>query len=400
MEKLNKVAVVVGSMNCMPTEYALLLAEKGWNVTHYYDAKDNDLLSNPLIKLNGISINSTLKIRKQKFPHPIAYLFSRGLHKTLIDELDRADFVILSGTAISLARLLKRKIDKNVIAIGYGDDISVFCNLDWPFKRFNERNHFVKILYGWSLFKLHNRLVKIQRSGVVSSTHLSYFPVGFDRKTDRILDELLLSADTVRLDRYSISTRNLPRLYEPQFVDREEDLKVMFPVRFSSSSDTFLDKGWKIFLEGVAAYIRLRPARGVVFICFNKGDCLQDAKDMAGSLKVDKFIKWLDVVPFQELYPLMNNADVIVDQLGEQWLGVGMWGALLGKPVISNLSNPSIQGKFKGPYFLHAMNAAQFAAQLVTCESEEFRLKARSVNREFAKNSLSLEAEFELWQVV
>jgi glycosyltransferase involved in cell wall biosynthesis len=133
------------------------------------------------------------------------------------------------------------------------------------------------------------------------------------------------------------------------------------------------------------------------FFCFNKGEDVNEAKQYARQLNVDEKIRWLDVVPFGDLFSLMNDVDVIVDQLGEQWLGVGMWGALLGKPVISNLSNSFINEKFRDACFLHAENADQFASQLQKCESVEFRVKARRDNSKFACNKLSLESEFDAW---
>lgn len=397
--KQNNSAIVVGSMNCMPTEYAKLLARRGWLVTHYSDADANDTLSNPLLRHKGITNTVNLTVHKLRFTHPISYLFPNLFHRRLVAELNESDLVILSGAAISLARLIKRTNEKDVIAIGYGDDVSVLCNIEWPSTRLNQRGFFSRITFGGLTFLLHARLVTLQRAGLGSCTHFAYFPKDFDDKTDKMLCGITKGDTPKRLSRYSISTDNLPKLHVSPLAKVKADMKVMFPVRFSSSSEVFLGKGWRIFIEGVDAFIRLRTEVDVVFYCFNKGDMLDEAKEYARYLGVDSKIQWLNVVPFEDLFSLMNDVDVIVDQLGEQWLGVGMWGALLGKPVISNLSNPSIQEKFKGSCFLHALNAQQFALQLQACESADFRLRARETNTRFAFEKLSLEAEFDTWGV-
>jgi hypothetical protein len=110
----------------------------------------------------------------------------------------------------------------------------------------------------------------------------------------------------------------------------------------------------------------------------------------------DKFM-WLEVVQFDELFSLMNDVDVVVDQLGGQYIGQGMWAGLLGKPVITSISQPAQEAKFKNTFFLHASNSNEFIVQLEKCLSEEYRLDAIMVNKKFVAEKLSLEKEFYGW---
>jgi hypothetical protein len=392
-------ATVVGSMNCMPTEYAVLLSNRGWKVLHYIDANSADSLSNPLIRHKNYIEISNICYSFMRFKHPFYFLLSTIFHRRLITQLNMSNLIILSGASISLARFIKNINKKTVLALGYGDDLSVFCNMAWPLARLSQRGFWAKLFFGWFVFILQNWFVNIQRKGLSACTHVAYFPTGFDPKTDKLLNELIKDDAPQRLTRYSINTDNLPIL-KPTFLATEQvGMKVMFPVRFSSSSDIFLGKGWKVFLDGVACYLKLRPKTNIKFYCFNKGDLVDEAKEYAKHLGVDNNIMWLNVVPFDILYSYMNDVDVIVDQLGDQWLGVGMWGALLGKPVISNLSKPAIRDKFSGSRFLHAEDAQQFAMQLISCESLEFRLNTAKINTNFAIEKLSLKNEFDTWGV-
>ena len=394
---MSKMVVIVGSMNCMPTEYAMLLSKQGWKVFHYIDANANDALSNPLLSNRYTEDSIEFNISKMKFKHPLSFLLPNLLHRKILTELNMCDLVFLSGASISLARLIKKQDSRKVLALGYGDDLSVFCNTEWPLARLKQRSWATKFLFGWLVFFLQILLVSFQRKGLAACTHVAYFPQGFDKKTDIILNELIRDNKPQRLTRYSISTANVPVLQSTFLSTKKMGMKVMFPVRFSSSSDIFLGKGWKIFIEGVASYVKIRPNTDTIFYCFNKGDLLDEAKIYALNLGVENKIEWLDVVPFDILYSYMNNVDVIVDQLGDQWLGVGMWGALLGKPVISNLSKPSIEEKFSGSFFLHAADAQQLSSQLISCESLEFRAHAAEINTRFAIDKLSLESEFLTW---
>lgn len=381
----------------MPTEYAIALAELEANVVHYYDAEPTDSLSNPKLRYPGIIKVANLKLKELKYRHPMHYIASILLHSSIIEELKSADIAILSGPAISLARFLNERC--TVIAIGYGDDISAFCNPEWPFFNFKRRSLFQRIMFGWVLFLLQRYFVCLQRRGLSSSTIYSYFVPGLDVRTDLILSNLIQSNKPRRVSRYSISTKNVPELKDSLVKKIDARLKVIFPVRFSSSSVMFADKGWRNFINYANSYIEAKKKdfEAVAFICFNKGDQVDEAKRAIQALSIDRYFHWFDVVPFNDLYSMMNDSDVVVDQLGDQWVGVGLWGGLLGKPVICNLATSEKRDMFRDSYFLHASNSDQFCDHLSHCESMEFIGEARRVNPLVVKERFSIEKEINQW---
>lgn len=396
--KNHKLATVVGSMNCMPTEYASILAERGYEVSHYYDADDQDSLSNPTIRwLNILPLNN-LRLMKMKWFHPFTYLLPLLFHRKVLRDLQQSQVVFLSGFSISLARFAAIEPGVTVLALGYGDDLSVFLNPLWPKQRFLERSVLQKILFGWIVYFLHEKLVRLQRAGLRKCTHVAYFPPGFDPRTDDMLSDLFVPQDIERLVRYSINTKRLPILHPTRFREHRSSLKVIFPVRFGSSSDIFLDKGWRHFIEGVAEYFRRRPKSDALFICFNKGD-VREAKAMAACLGIETHLHWVDTVVFDELYSMMNDCDVVVDQLGGQWLGVGMWGGLLGKVVMSNLESPAKKKYFENSHVLSANTPSAFADQLMLCESVAFRKFTAERSQRFAACAFDLHREFDGWKL-
>lgn len=394
--KNHKLATVVGSMNCMPTEYASLLADRGYEVIHYYDAADQDSLSNPTVSWrNTLPINN-LRLQKVRWFHPFTYLLPFIFHKTVLRDIEQSKIVILSGLNISLARLTVFDPNITLLALGYGDDLSVFLNPLWPKQRFLERGLLQKIFFGWIVYFLHARLVRLQKSGLSNCKYVTYFPTGFDPRTDSILSELSTLTGIRRLTRYSINTKRLPVLQSTHINEHRSSLKVIFPVRFGSSSDIFLDKGWPIFISGVAEYFRKRPKSDALFYCFNKGDTCE-AKAMATSLGIETRFQWIDTVVFDELYSMMNDCDVVIDQLGIQWSGVGMWGGLLGKVVISNLESPAKKKYFENSHFLNANSAYALAEHLILCESITFRRITAESSQRFAASTFDLHSEFDSW---
>jgi hypothetical protein len=392
-----KKVVVVGSMNCMPTEYAIALAHLGADVINYYDAGPNDSLSNPFLRYPRIADYINVKFEKIRYDHPLYYIASVLIHYSMIKRLKQADIVILSGPAISLGRFLKGK--RKVIAIGYGDDISLFCNSSWPVFNFQRRSFIAKLIFGWILLCLQKYFVYLQRLGLISCEFYSYFVPGIDIKTDAILNNLVPSGGAIRLSRFAINLNNVPIIRDTCIKKINARLKVIFPVRFNSSSVMFADKGWKKFINSANNYIKTRKKNigDVAFICFNKGDQVAEAKIKIKDLSIDKYFYWFDVVPFYDLYSMINDSDVVVDQLGEQWIGVGLWGGLLGKPVISNLSNVMKEDMFKDSYFLHAENSDQFCHHLLSCESLDFLKQASIVNPSIVRKRFSIENEIEQW---
>src|SRR5258708_32185059 len=161
-------ALVIGSMNCMPTEYAILLTKYCEEVVHYYDADGNDTLSNPTIRWGDKSRERTrgISLKKIFIRHHLSYLLPRLFHYKLVSQLNRADLVILSGPSISLARLVKGS-GKKIIALSFGSDISLYCNPAWPAMAV-EKMRGIKAIIKPQLIFLKSLFVKLQTAGLRS----------------------------------------------------------------------------------------------------------------------------------------------------------------------------------------------------------------------------------------
>ena len=393
-------AVVVGSMNCMPTEYAILLKRYCSEVVHYYDADEQDTLNNPVIRWGVGSSARTygLCIKKLRLHHHLSYLFPRLLHFGLLAEMKSADVILLSGPNISLARLLE-KTGKKIVALSYGNDISLYCNPDWPEMALAEVRGVKRIvmpLLRW----LKSAFVKLQIAGLNSCTHYSYFIPGVDLETDALLDRILVGKHKpTRLPRYSINIDNLERdEFEDQLPHFVDIYRIVFPVRFSEGNELLGNKGWRLLFDGLKEYKTVAGKR-FKCVCFRKGNFLA-AMDYAKMLGIDDVIEWHDTVAFDTIIQYYRSADVVIEQLGSHWIGQGLYAMALGKPVIGRCSTEKQTGFFKESGLLFAEDVAALVGHLVRCEDKGVCEKIGKQSREFVRTKAAIEAEFLQWGIL
>jgi len=391
-------ALVIGSMNCMPTEYAILLAKYCEEVVHYYDADGNDTLSNPTIRWGDKSRERTrgISLKKIFIRHHLSYLLPRLFHYNLVFQLSRADLAILSGPSISLARLVKGS--GKIVALSYGNDISLYCNPAWP-EMAVEKVRGIKAIIKPQLIFLHSQFVKLQTAGLRSCTHYSYFITGMHPEIDSLLDRILVGVNRpIRLPRYSINL-SVP------CTDRRADLlphlkdayRILFPVRFSDN-ELLGNKGWTLLFDGLRKY-RSLGGKPFVCVCFKKGD-YSAAQAYAKGIGIDDVIEWHDVVPFDTLEQYFTSADVVIEQLGSHWIGQGLYAMALGKPVIGRLTTEKQIEFFAGSGLLTANDADSLADQLVNCESERFREEVGNRSSAFVPAKAAIEPEFVKWGIL
>ena len=390
-------AVVIGSMNCMPTEYAILLNKYCGEVVHYYDAGDYDTLSNPTIRWGANSSARTkgLCIKKIRFQHHLSYLSPHLFHYNLLTQIRSADVVLLSGPSISLARLLVSP-DKKVVALSYGNDISLYCNPKWPEIALSEVSGLRKIITPL-LLMLKSAFVKLQIAGLRSCTHYSYFISGFDTEIDHLLKRILVGDhEPIRLPRYSINIDILERdQFEDQLPHLVETYKILFPVRFSEGNELLGNKGWRILFDGLKKYKNSR-AKKFICICFKKGN-YQAAIEYANTQGIDDVLEWHDIVSFDAIIQYYRSADVVVEQLGSHWIGQGLYAMALGKPVIGRVTTEKQVEFFKESGLLTADDADGLVSHLIQCESNEIRENVGRTSREFVRARAAIEPEFIKW---
>jgi glycosyltransferase involved in cell wall biosynthesis len=393
-------AVVVGSMNCMPTEYAILLKKYCEEVIHFYDADKHDALSNPTIRWGERSKERTqgISLRRVVIHHHLSYLFPRLFHFRLISRLNNADLIVLSGPSISLARLLK-KPGKTIIALSYGNDISLFCNPAWPEMAVSEVQG-MKRAFKPVLRVLKAIFVGLQINGLRSCTHYSYFIEGIDPEVDSLLKRILVGINNqIRLPRYSINTDTLQQNSAClSNVYPKNMYKILFPVRFSEGNELIGDKGWRILFDGLKKY-RALGEKKFVCVCFKKG-AYSEAQSYAREIGIDDCIAWQDVVPFDTLVHYYRNADVVIEQLGTHIIGQGLYAMALGKPVVGRVSTEKQIEFFKESGLLSVDGVDSLVTHLVECESESYREKIGKKSREFVLARATIESEFRQWGVL
>lgn len=389
-------ALVIGSMNCMPTEYAILLKKYCEEVVHYYDAGALDTLSNPKIRWGDKSKNKThgISVRKIIFRHYLSYLLPRLFHHKMISELNSADLIILSGPSISLARLVSVP-GKKVIALSYGSDISLFCNPGWPTMTV-PKTCGLKGMVTPHLRLLRSKFVKMQVAGLKSCTHYSYFINGLDPETDDLLDKIFFDAiHPVRLPRYSIGLGILDmNNHTNPFLHHGDLYKILFPVRFSEH-ELLGNKGWRMLFDSLQKY-KIVSKRKFICICFKKGNYYA-AQTYAKEIGVDDVIEWQEVVAFDALVQYYRNADVVVEQLGSHWVAQGLFAMALGKPVIGRVSTARQIDFFKESGLLTVENVDSLVLHLLNCESESYRDDVGNQSRTFVPARAEIEQEFAKW---
>lgn len=393
-------ALVVGSMNCMPTEYAILLKRYCSEVVHYYDADEQDTLNNPIIRWGAGSSARTygIHIKKLRLHHHLSYLLPRLFHFNLLAQMRSADVILLSGPNISLARLIGRA-GKKVVALSYGNDISLYCNPDWPEMALDEiggSKRIFKPLLRW----LKSAFVELQAAGLNSCTHYSYFIPGVDPGTDALLDHILVGEHKpTRLPRYSINIDNLERgEFEDPLPHLADTYRIVFPVRFSEGNELLGNKGWRLLFDGLKAY-KAVAGRSFVCVCFRKGGFLA-AMDYTKTLGIEDVIEWHDTVSFDTIVQYYRSADVVVEQLGSHWIGQGLYAMALGKPVIGRCSTEAQREFFKASGLLFTEDVDSLVSHLRRCEDKTYREIIGERSRDFVHKNAAIEVEFMQWGIV
>ena len=90
-------------------------------------------------------------------------------------------------------------------------------------------------------------------------------------------------------------------------------------------------------IRGIARFVKENNIeRNLKIIFFEKGDDLDLAKKMCEDLGIARFITWSPLVSMEKLKEYFAGCDVAFDQLGDQWLGAGLFSMLTGRPLIAN----------------------------------------------------------------
>ncbi len=343
--------VFLGNMNNLPFYFAKEIKDRGYDVTFIVDANKELLLDRPE-SLNKIYVNNYPDwiierpvSEKMKF---LKFCYPKIFYSTIIKYLNSFDVIFLNGDWISLGGFLKK--EKLVIDIFAGFDLDLSAD-------YNKRNYFVhsfkksgsiikKIIPDYITGALFTKFIRLQRKGIRRANVVNYYLSGINIVGDNLLNEIKDGQQYKRLELRGFDCNKFE--YKVPEINREKFV-ILNITRFFYRTDRNDNKRNDIMIKGIGQFIKKNtPSKDFLeIIFFNKGVDLEDAKRLCTLHGLDPYIQWRNEVSLHELKNYFEYCDVAFDQLGEQWVGSGLYSMLTGRPLIAN-GRPDIFEKYTG----------------------------------------------------
>lgn len=386
LKKNGGAIVFIGGMNAMPMMYAIELKKSGFKVLYLVDRPQTDTLSRPENHYSEISYPypewvCEFPVRSQMLIPFFRSYFARRINRLVIEKFgEEAQAFFLNGFFISLSPFLSSKSKK--IALSHGSDLDSWADLDGAnelAESFNRKSIF-KYFPVSVAKKLVRAVVIRQFEGFKKSDLAIYFPKGFNKFGDRVLEKLETEGLEV-LERYDVSFD--PLKGEGQTFKEPNGTFVIFSgVRFTfktfSEGNADYSKGNDHIINGLGLFHKKYPNIEVHFV--EKGPDLEIARQLCSENGLDSVVVWHKEMKFVELLKLYRISDVCFDQVGRHWIGaVGAYGLWLGKPLIANDSLPVLCGIWpEDNPICSAANAEDVCNQLLRLVDDDVR---RDVSR-------------------
>ena len=339
----NRLIVFLGTMNAMPMMYAWELKKRGYKVLYFVDRPQSDALSRPENHFPDISYPYPDWIIEFPLRTQIVLPYLRKFYankiKNVIHKVCEKDvqLYVLNGLFFSLAKFLEKGARK--IALAHGSDLDSWADVEGIpglVKSFHKKSVF-KFLPFLISGKLISLAVKRQYDGVSNCDAVAYFPRGFNKSGDRVLDRLTKDGVTC-LERYDISFEPL-KAESREFKLPGDKLVIFSGVRFmfktfSEGNDGYA-KGNDLIIEGIARFYKENPLIEVHFV--EKGPDVEEAKRLCAVTGLTPVVIWHKEMRFKQLLALYAKSDICFDQVGGHWIAaIGCYALWLGKPLIAN----------------------------------------------------------------
>lgn len=366
----------------MPMQYALQFKQDGYDVKYIVDVDKEDTLSRPECQFSEIPYPYPEWIEEIAVPAvSLRAIFPSLFFKKILTILKNYDVVVLSGWYISLAPYLPAST--KVIFLPHGSDLDTWCDAGKAselakvgrFKSF----YFIKKM-------LASAVIKKMISGLSRANLISYFPPGLNLSGDQIIQRLK-NKDCVVVGRYDVSIDKFKNLNFEK--NTNDSLVLCSAVRFdylevAGVNNKYL-KGNDLIIKAIARFYK-EVNSNIKVVFFNKGMNLKEAKKLCNDVGISHLIEWKEQMPLKDLLQVMRTSDICFDQVGRHWMGaVGVYGLLLGKPVIANY-RPEILDVFfdgKSPVF-QATNEQEIFDHLIHLNNSKNREAVCNESREFA----------------
>ena len=335
--------VFLGTMNAMPMMYAWELKKLGYRVLYFVDRPQSDTLSRPENHFPEISYPYPDWIIEFPLRTQIALPYFQKFYANKIKRIIRkicknsVQLYVLNGLFFSIAKFLER--DARKIALAHGSDVDSWADVEGIpslVKSFHKKSIF-KFLPFFISEKLIPLAVNRQYEGITHCNAVAYFPRGFNKSGDRVLDNLAKNGVNC-LERYDVSFEPL-KAQNRGYKQAGNKLVVFSGVRFmfktfSEANDGYA-KGNDLIIEGLARFYKENPLIEVHFV--EKGPDVDEAKKLCVAKGLAPAVTWHKEMKFNQLLSLYAKSDICFDQVGEHWVGaIGCYALWLGKPLIAN----------------------------------------------------------------
>lgn len=330
----------VGNMNNMSYLFSREMKNQEIDVVLYVDVPPEFKLDRPEAYDSNVSYpypNWIKEIPIPRISHFVKRLVPSVFYKKLIRELNSYDVVVLNGNWMTLAPYLEAKTTIYSLCAGY--EIDALSDLD-NVKMFAES--IVKkeprlAKFNFLLLPILKRRISLQRRGISRSDGINYYPTGISVRGDELIQDIMGNKKYRRLELRGFPTSEFEYV-EPQINKR--NFTILNFTRFFFLNEQHDNKRNDIMLEGIGLFLKsINFKDDIEIFFFNKGDkqSLKKAKEIINSLNYSKYVTWFDEVSQDELFNrIVPNCDVAFDQLGNQWIGAGIWVMLIGRPLIAN----------------------------------------------------------------
>jgi glycosyltransferase involved in cell wall biosynthesis len=335
----------LGNMNNLGYVYAKALRKRGYEVTLFLDVDKSYFLDRPESWEGGELEGDTSWIIEPFYNNENALYrltFPKLLLRKLLRKLDTYDVIFLNGKWTALGSFLKDSKKVFGLFAGYEldvlGDISTVKTLAADF--YNSRYKKIKGLIPRSWVNafyanyIHNHIRGIKRTDL-----LSYYAEGISPKGDELIKQIKSGQNYSRLQVRGFDTSHFP--FAPK--ERTGEFVILNTTRFYFLEEREDNKRNDIMLHGIAKFIDDNKIQNTRLIFFEKGIDLAAAKQLCTELGLDKYIEWVKEVLLTELVAYYEQCDVAFDQLGNQWIGSGLFSMLTGRPLIANARNDIYQ---------------------------------------------------------
>jgi hypothetical protein len=388
--------VFMGSMNAMPMMYALELKKLGYNVLYFVDAPISDALSRPENHFKDIEYPYPEWIVEFKIPTQMVLpYFSRFFASYLLKKIEKKSnkkvaCFVLNGFFVSISPYLQSAA--KVVSLSHGSDLDVWANrenastLALTFCRRSIFKYFPKAV---SVF-LIKKAVNIQYHGFAASNAVIYFPAGFNRAGDEVIESLAKTGVSI-FNRYDISFEPLKDVSR-DFKNPENKTVIFSGVRFLYK--TFPDgndeysKGNDLIIQGLARYYQKNKNIEIHFV--EKGEDVEHAKSLCHEFGIDEVVIWHKEMPFKKLLNLYVRSDICFDQVGKHWIGaIGAYALFLGKPLVANVKKAVALDVFpKMNPILSVETEGEIFDALIKLEDMSYRREIHLLSKTFVEKQM------------